>query len=76
MPVWPRLLLVALFATAGYRRARYFERRYGRTPWGWRPWGWAIALGLSFIIGIVLLAIAERSGRSRSAARRSAENWS
>ena len=67
MPVYLRIILVAVFAFAGYQRARYFERRYGRTPWGWSPWGWAVATGISLLIGIVLLAIAERSGRSRAA---------
>ena len=66
LPWGIRLVLIAIFAAAGYQRAQYFERRYGRTPWGWRPWGWAIVMGLSLVIGIVLLAIAERTGRIRA----------
>src|SRR3954470_575120 len=59
-----QLVLAGVFALAGYKEAQRFGREYGRTPWGWRPWAWALALGLSFIIGIVLLAVAERQGRS------------
>jgi hypothetical protein len=59
------LVFLVLFAIAGYQEARRFARQTGRTPWGWSPWAWAILLGLFFIIGIILLAIAERQGRSR-----------
>ena len=62
----PQLVLAALFALAGYKEAQRFSRQYGRTPWGWEPWGWALALGLSWVIGIVLLAIAERTGRAQA----------
>ena len=58
------LVLAAIFAVAGYQEARRFGRQYGRTPWGWDPAAWAAALGLSFIVGIVLLAVAERQGRA------------
>jgi hypothetical protein len=58
------IILAGLFAVAGYQEARRFARQYGRTPWGWDPIAWAVALGLSWVIGIVLLAVAERQGRA------------
>jgi hypothetical protein len=61
------LVLAVVFAIAGYQEARRFSRQYGRTPWGWDPLVWALVLGLSFLIGIVLLAIAERQGRAKGA---------
>ncbi len=68
-----RLLLLlgwcAIWAVAGYQRATWFARRYGRTQWGWDPSVWAVVFGLNWVIGIVLLAIAERQGR-REAQRR------
>lgn len=65
-----QLVLVLLFALAGYQEARRFGRQTGRAPWGWDPWVWAIVLGFSFVIGVILIAVAERHGRA--AARRSA----
>lgn len=64
------LVFAALFALAGYQEARRFHREYGNTPWNWEPLVWAIVLFLSWLIGIVLLAIAERQGRNASARRR------
>src|SRR3954453_8114826 len=61
------LVLAVLFAVAGYQEARRFARQYGQTPGGWDPWVWAVVMFLSWVIGIVLLAIAERQGRSRAA---------
>lgn len=61
------LVFAVLFGVAGYQEARRFERQYGRTPWGWDPWVWAIVLFVSFLIGIILLAVAERQGRSQPA---------
>jgi len=57
------LIFSALFALAGYQEARRFARQHGATPWGWDPWVWAIVMFLSWVIGLVLLAIAERQGR-------------
>ena len=59
--VW---LVVLVLAVAGHQRARWFQGRYGRTPWGWSPWPWAAAFGPSWVVGFVLLAIAERQGRA------------
>src|SRR3954451_23782660 len=61
------LVLAVLFAVAGFQEARRFERQYGQTPWRWDPWVWAVVMFLSWVIGIVLLAIAERQGRNRAA---------
>src|SRR4051812_12877458 len=61
------LVLAVLFAVAGFQEARRFERQYGQTPWRWDPWVWAVVMFLSWVIGVVLLAIAERQGRSRAA---------
>ncbi|MBV9871062.1 MAG: hypothetical protein JO214_10615 [Frankiaceae bacterium] len=58
-----QLAFAALFAVAGYQESRRFARTYGRSPWGWPDWLWALVLGFSWLIGIVLLAIAERQGR-------------
>jgi len=65
------LVFAALFAFAGYREAQRFQRQYGNTPWGWDAWVWSVVLFLSWVIGIVLLAIAERQGRNKAASRRS-----
>ena len=65
------LVFAALFAFAGYREAQRFQRQYGDTPWGWDAWVWSVVLFLSWVIGIVLLAIAERQGRNKAASRRS-----
>src|SRR4051812_50115132 len=61
------LVFAALFAVAGYQEARRFERQYGATPWRWDPWVWAVVMFLSWGIGVVLLAIAQRQGRLRAA---------
>ena len=59
-------VLAVLFGVAGYQEARRFGRQHGRTPWGWDPWVWGIVMFLSFLIGVILLAIAERQGRKSS----------
>lgn len=64
----PALIIVAtVFGVAGYQEARRFGRQYGRTPWGWDPLIWAVVMFLSFLIGLVLIAIAERQGRNAAA---------
>src|SRR3954463_9482571 len=63
------LVLAVLFAVAGFQEARRFERQYGQTPWRWDPWVWAVVMFMSWVIGVVLLAIAERQGRNRAAKR-------
>ena len=60
------VVFAVLFAIAGYQEARRFARQHGATPWGWDPWVWAVVMLLSWVIGLILLAIAERQGRSRS----------
>lgn len=62
-----QLILCVLFALAGFQEAQRFERQYGRTPWGLSPWVWALMLGLAFLIGLILLAVAERMGRRAAA---------
>jgi len=67
-PVNPAFLVLAvLFAIAGFQEARRFQRQYGETPWRWDPWVWAVVMFLSWVIGVILLAIAERQGRNRAA---------
>lgn len=61
------LVLAVLFAIGGFQEARRFQRQYGETPWRWDPWVWAVVMFLSWVIGIILLAIAERQGRNRAA---------
>ena len=65
------LVIGLVFGFAGYQEAGRFAKRHGRTPWGWAPVVWGIVCFLSFLIGLVLLAIAERVGRN--AAAKSAE---
>ncbi|MDQ1495365.1 MAG: hypothetical protein QOG69_1848 [Actinomycetota bacterium] len=61
------LFLALVFGIAGHNEAKRFEKRYGRTPFGWRAYVWGIICFLSFLIGLVLLAIAERMGRKAAA---------
>jgi hypothetical protein len=61
------LFLALVFGIAGHNEAKRFEKRYGRTPFGWRAYVWGIICFLSFLIGLVLLAIAERIGRKAAA---------
>src|SRR3954447_1615124 len=63
------LVLAVLFAVASFQEARRFERQYGQTPWRWDPAVWAVVMFLSWVIGVILLAIAERQGRNRAAQR-------
>ena len=64
-----QLLFALIFAFAGFRRAQWFGQKYGRTPWGWNPWIWAVIFFLIVILGFVLLALAERSGRKAAQER-------
>src|SRR5437763_2357889 len=43
---------------AGYREASSRAKRTGDTPWGWSPWAWAGIWFWSFLLGVVLMAIA------------------
>jgi hypothetical protein len=62
-----RLIVVVVFAGAAYQHTSHFGRKYGRTPWGWSPWIWAVVCGLSLLIGLLLLVVAERTGRAQAA---------
>jgi hypothetical protein len=57
------LVVAVVFGIAGFQEARRFGRQYGRTPWGWDPLVWGVVMFLSFIVGLILIAIAERQGR-------------
>ena len=72
MPPYVSLILGAIFALAGWQEARRFGRVYGRTPWGWDPLVWGAILGLVWPIGLLLLAISERTGRAEATKRASA----
>jgi hypothetical protein len=63
------VIISLVFGLAGYREGLRFEREYGRSPWGWHPLIWGAIMFLSFFVGLLLIAIAERSGR-RAAAKR------
>jgi len=60
-------IFAILFAVAGYGEAKRCRERYGRYPFGWPPVVWAVVMFLSWLIGLVLLAIAERIVRSAAA---------
>jgi hypothetical protein len=60
MPVGAQLVLMLLFAAAGFHHSRHLERKYGRTAWGLPHWAWAIIAGFSLLLGALLLYIAER----------------
>jgi hypothetical protein len=62
------LIFAVLFGIAGYGEANRFNKRYGRTPFGWPAIVWGIVCFLSFLIGLILLAIGERIGRKAAAA--------
>lgn len=58
-----RLIIVAVFAVAGWHHARHLTRKYGRRPFGWTDWVWGIVTGVSLLLGAVLLAVVERGLR-------------
>jgi hypothetical protein len=62
------LIFAVVFGIAGYGEANRFNKRYGRTPFGWSPIIWGVICFLSFLIGLILLAIGERIGRKAAAA--------
>jgi hypothetical protein len=61
------LVWAVLFGCAGYGEAARFHKRYGRSPFGWPALVWAFVCFLSFLVGLVLLAIGERIGRKAAA---------
>jgi len=58
-----------LFALAGWQHARHLTRKYGRRPFGWPEWVWGVVTGAALLIGLVLLAIAERGLRKAPPAK-------
>jgi hypothetical protein len=62
------LIFALLFGVAGYGEANRFNKRYGRTPFGWPAIVWGVLCFLSWVIGVILLAIGERIGRNAAAA--------
>jgi hypothetical protein len=63
------IVLLGIFFVAGFFEARRFDERYGRSPWGWSPVFWGLLLGLVWPIGLILLAVAERTGRAQAKKR-------
>lgn len=61
------VVFAMLCCVACYTEAGRFRERYGRTPFGWSQGLWAVVGLLLSILGICLLGIAERIGRSAAA---------
>ena len=61
------LIFAVLFGIAGYGEANRTMNRYGRTPFGWPAIVWGVLCFLSWVIGVILLAIAERIIRNAAA---------
>jgi len=61
------LIFAVLFGIAGYSEANRYLKRYGRTPFGWPAIVWGVVCFLSFLLGVILLAIGERIIRNRAA---------
>jgi hypothetical protein len=61
------LIFAVLFGVAGYGEANRTLKRYGRTPFGWPAIVWGVLCFLSWVIGAILLAIAERIIRNAAA---------
>ena len=53
--------LIPLFFWLGIRESRNFEKKTGRTPWDLPSWAWGALVGMSLLIGGVLLMIARRT---------------
>jgi hypothetical protein len=60
VPLGAQLVLAVLFGVAGWHHARHLERKYGSQVWGMPSWAWGLITGFSLLLGIILLAIAER----------------
>lgn len=67
MPLWLRITVMVVFFAAGYQRATWFRGRYGRTQWGWPPAVWGALCALAFLLGLILLAVSERTERGKAA---------
>jgi hypothetical protein len=66
------LIVALVFGVVGWNEARRFGKQYDRTPWGWHAVVWGVVFFLSLLIGLILIAIAERAGRRDAAARAAA----
>jgi len=60
VPLQVQLVLAVVFGVAGWHHARHLEGKYGRPAWGMPSWVWGIITGFSLLLGVILLAIAER----------------
>ena len=61
MPFEVQLLLGVVFGVAGWQYARKLERDHGAPAWGMPSWVWGVITGLSLLLGVILLAFAERA---------------
>lgn len=61
MPFEAQLVLVVLFGAAGWHHARSLEKKYGSRAWGMDAWLWGVITGLSLLVGVILMALAERA---------------
>ena len=61
------LIFAVLFGIAGYGEANRTMKRYGRTPFGWPALVWGLLCFLSWVVGVILIAIGERVIRNRAA---------
>jgi hypothetical protein len=60
VPLEAQLVLAVLFGVAGWHHARHLERKYGSPAWGMPSWLWGVITGFSLLLGVILLAVAER----------------
>lgn len=65
MPSGVQLGVALFFGFAGWHHARHLERKYGASAWGLPSWVWGIITGISLLLGIVLIYIAESRLKKR-----------
>ncbi|MDP9184023.1 MAG: DUF2510 domain-containing protein [Actinomycetota bacterium] len=56
-----QLVLAVVFGAAGWHHARHLERKYGAPAFGLPDWVWGIITFVSLLLGLILLAVAERT---------------
>jgi drug/metabolite transporter (DMT)-like permease len=61
---WIYLVVAVLFGIAFYSSSESFKKKNGVTPWNWPSWLWGVVGFASFLIGLILWAIAERRTKS------------